>query len=281
MGFKVNGYYINGKEVHREDGFYAYTEGTFVINNVIVFSLRFVSNSGVGHKFGTFPTSDAAMDALRSIDRSQIPHGSIIRIENMVYHHYGIFDRDEREVIEYTGDATTGIMWIGSKGSKANVQASSMDTWLCKSLTIVVVPEPDTKLKPNEVVERARNQIGNDKSYHLIYNNCEHFAYEMKTGISKSSQVKKKAKKAKKIAVISTSAGAGVGLLGTSAGGVRIVLGLDSVSALVPASPTLAAALPLLAPMGVGLLAMGAAGVVLGVGAYLIARHAINSQTDE
>lgn len=43
---------------------------------------------------------------------------------------------------------------------------------------------------PEETVQRALSKIGEDK-YHLVFNNCEHFAIWCKTGVSESYQVKR------------------------------------------------------------------------------------------
>lgn len=44
-----------------------------------------------------------------------------------------------------------------------------------------------------ETTQRARSRIGEDR-YHLLFNNCEHFAIWSKTNISESYQVKNKMK---------------------------------------------------------------------------------------
>lgn len=43
---------------------------------------------------------------------------------------------------------------------------------------------------PEETVERALSRVGEDK-YHLLLNNCEHFAIWCKTGVSESYQVRR------------------------------------------------------------------------------------------
>ncbi len=42
--------------------------------------------------------------------------------------------------------------------------------------------------KAERVIRRAKRRLG-EKKYHLIFNNCEHFAYWCKTGKSRSKQV--------------------------------------------------------------------------------------------
>ncbi|GMT17257.1 hypothetical protein PFISCL1PPCAC_8554, partial [Pristionchus fissidentatus] len=46
-----------------------------------------------------------------------------------------------------------------------------------------------TSFTPEEIVSRARGQIGNATRYHLMYNNCEHFANWCRYGEEKSQQV--------------------------------------------------------------------------------------------
>ena len=54
-----------------------------------------------------------------------------------------------------------------------------------------------------EIVERARARIG--EPYQLLLNNCEHFAYEVRTGTAQSKQLQN-------AALVGTAAALGIGL---------------------------------------------------------------------
>jgi hypothetical protein len=91
-----------------------------------------------------------------------------------LYKHYGIdcgdgtviHYRKPSEVIERTSMATF------SRGNPVYVRETSADFHFLSDV----------------VVERAESRLGENK-YNLLFNNCEHFAYWCKTGISDSKQV--------------------------------------------------------------------------------------------
>ncbi|BAT51813.1 serine/threonine protein kinase [Nostoc sp. NIES-3756] len=85
--------------------------------------------------------------------------------------HHGI-DCGDGTVIHYTGESVCRIsIYEFSKGKKIN-------TWIY-----------DNCDHPDLVLLRAESRLG-ERNYHLILNNCEHFANWCKTGIAESEQVK-------------------------------------------------------------------------------------------
>ncbi|BAZ42752.1 hypothetical protein NIES4101_87220 [Calothrix sp. NIES-4101] len=90
--------------------------------------------------------------------------------------HHGIYIGDNR-VIHY---------WDG----KIRRSKIYKDKWLRRSIHI----KKYKKCYDSErVIKRAKKRLG-EKKYHLIFNNCEHFAYWCKTGKHKSKQVNDKVK---------------------------------------------------------------------------------------
>jgi len=108
--------------------------------------------------------------------------GDIIYVSRGIYKHYGV----------YTGDNTV-IHFAPLAGAEINaenavIHETTLDNFL-KGGTLVVDNKARAKFSRQEIVERARSQIGS-KSYNLVFNNCEHFALWCKTGEYESNQVK-------------------------------------------------------------------------------------------
>lgn len=94
-----------------------------------------------------------------------------LRGEGVKFTHHGIYIGDDR-VIHY---------WNG-KVRRSKIYKS---TWYGK--TIHIKKHKDS-YENSRVVKRAKKRLG-ERKYHLICNNCEHFAYWCKTGKHKSTQV--------------------------------------------------------------------------------------------
>lgn len=106
--------------------------------------------------------------------------GDMIRVGLGTIYHFGIFVSEE-EVIQF-GLAPNRRAMIPD--CDVTVLASDIDTFLAGGF--LEVGEFDRKerkkhRKPAEVIDCARKRIG-EKGYHILYNNCEHFAYECLTG---------------------------------------------------------------------------------------------------
>lgn len=113
-----------------------------------------------------------------------------------VYSHHGIDLGDDR-VVHYSGEP--------GRKEAAKVQVSSLAEFAAgdkvKVLTYGACDEPEV------VVSRAMSRIGETR-YHLVTNNCEHFARWCKTGDARSKQVRNGAGKA------ATTTVAGIGTVG-------------------------------------------------------------------
>ena len=116
------------------------------------------------------------------------PHsGDMIRVKSGSIYHYGVYVSDS-EVIQF-GLAPAARPTL--KDDEIEVLASDIDVFLAGQF--LEVAEFDRKEKkannsPEEAVRIARSRIG-ERGYHIIYNNCEHFAYECVTGKKYSEQV--------------------------------------------------------------------------------------------
>lgn len=129
--------------------------------------------------------------------------GDHVFCHRLGYTHHGI-DAGDGTVIHYTGEP----------GQKANavIQQTPIDRFT-KGCEFHVRPYA-TCDSPDVVIARARGRLGENK-YHLVFNNCEHFAVWCKTGNARSEQVKD----------VTTSAGGAVGA------GSAVAAGLGTVSA--------------------------------------------------
>ena len=113
--------------------------------------------------------------------------GDMIRVKAGTIHHYGVFVSDS-EVIQF-GLAPNARPEL--KDSDIEVLSTDIDTFLQNQF--LEVAEFDRKEKkthptPDEVIAKARARMG-ERGYHILYNNCEHFAYECVTGKHYSEQV--------------------------------------------------------------------------------------------
>ncbi len=116
------------------------------------------------------------------------PHsGDMIRVRSGSIYHYGVYVSDS-EIIQF-GLAPAARPTL--KDSDIEVLSTDIDTFL--SGQFLEVAEFDRKEKktnktPEEAIATARTRMG-ERGYHILYNNCEHFAYECVTGKKYSEQV--------------------------------------------------------------------------------------------
>jgi len=129
--------------------------------------------------------------------------GDHIFVHRMGYTHHGI-DCGDGTIIHYTGE-------VGQK-SNAAVRRTPIEVFAkgC-AIRVRAYGVCDTV---DFVVERAESRLG-ECSYHLLFNNCEHFAAWCKTGQERSEQV-------------GNAAAVGGGAVGT---GTAVAAGLGTVSA--------------------------------------------------
>lgn len=116
--------------------------------------------------------------------------GDHIRIQRMggLYAHHGIYVSDD-EVIHFTGEDDDCVLdW-----SKCEVIKTSLDRFLEDGILEVkeyTEDELQDLYPPDHIVAYARACIG-DKGYHLVFNNCEHFANVCTLGRFRSQQVER------------------------------------------------------------------------------------------
>ena len=112
--------------------------------------------------------------------------GDLIRVKLGSIYHYGVFVSEE-EVIQF-GLAPSARPTL--KDSEIEVCASDIDAFLCGGFLEVAEFDRAEKKKnrrPKAIVAFARESMGK-RGYHILYNNCEHFAYECVTGKPYCSQ---------------------------------------------------------------------------------------------
>ena len=107
-------------------------------------------------------------------------YADMIRVKVGNIYHYGIFVSDD-EVIQF-GFAPGTCPDI--KPCDVEVCSSDIERFLCGNFLEVGVPEKKELKKlrvPDDIVNTARSRLG-ERNYSIIYNNCEHFAYECVLG---------------------------------------------------------------------------------------------------
>lgn len=112
--------------------------------------------------------------------------GDMVRVELGKIYHYGIYVSDD-EVIQF-GLAPTRQTTV--QPHEIQVLASDIHTFLAGGfLEVCQFDKKESKAnrKPQQVVEYARSKLGTG-GYHILHNNCEHFANECISGKSISRQ---------------------------------------------------------------------------------------------
>mmetsp|Transcript_29140 Transcript_29140/g.32356 ORF Transcript_29140/g.32356 Transcript_29140/m.32356 type:complete len:208 (-) Transcript_29140:52-675(-) len=103
----INSVSVPGWHIKVVEGTYASNKtyrGKYVINKVIWYALRFISSDGkYTVKLGEYTLLSDAEKALQKQqqDPKLIPHSAVIYIKHLTYTHYGIYDRNQDQVIEY------------------------------------------------------------------------------------------------------------------------------------------------------------------------------------
>ena len=114
--------------------------------------------------------------------------GDVIFTDRFFYRHYGIYAGHGR-IIHYSSSN-------GDFGNDACVRETSLKKFArggeCRIERFYDSQSNAQKFSREETVNRARSRMG-EKSYNLLFNNCEHFVLWCKTGINKSVQVEKAA----------------------------------------------------------------------------------------
>jgi len=136
--------------------------------------------------------------------------GDHIFVKRLGYTHHGI-DCGDGSVIHYTGE-------LGQKAN-ATIHQTSKDDFLKGAEE--AVRDYGQCDSPNIVIERATSRLGEPR-YHLVFNNCEHFATWCKTGKHQSEQVRR----------VASTAGGGAGAGSAVAVGIGVVSATGEVAGL-------------------------------------------------
>ncbi len=110
----------------------------------------------------------------------------MIRTNSGRFWHYGIYVSDE-EIIQFGPNPASARY----DPNEIKVMQCGIDEFLCGGfLEVAQLDKKESKSRksPEDSVDLARARIG-EGGYHILYNNCEHFAYECIFGVHKCSQV--------------------------------------------------------------------------------------------
>jgi hypothetical protein len=106
-----------------------------------------------------------------------VARGDHIYVRRGRYYTHHAIDVGDGTVIHYTGTAATG----------RRVERSALETFADGG--DVFVRTYRSRLPPEEIISRAESRLGMS-GYHLVRNNCEHFATWASTGSAASRQVR-------------------------------------------------------------------------------------------
>lgn len=112
--------------------------------------------------------------------------GDMVRVKAGSIYHYGVFV-SESEIIQF---GLAPVARQGLKDTDIEVCCSDVDTFLCGGFLEVAEfdrAERRKNRRPAKAIEYARSKLGT-RGYNILYNNCEHFAYDCVTGKPYCSQ---------------------------------------------------------------------------------------------
>ncbi len=112
--------------------------------------------------------------------------GDMVRVKSGSIYHYGVFVSED-EIIQF---GLAPALRPSVKPCDVDVCVSDVDGFLGGGfLEVAVLDRKESKKRrsPKEAVAMARSRLG-EKGYHILYNNCEHFAYECVMGERYCSQ---------------------------------------------------------------------------------------------
>ncbi len=123
----------------------------------------------------------------------------MVRVKvNSQMDHYGVFVSDS-EVIQFGKNPS---LRLGLADTDVFVCATDIDEFRdggYPEFADLSFSEKLKRFKTDKIIENARSRIG-EGGYNIIYNNCEHFAYECIFGKKYSSQAEKAKEVIKKMA---------------------------------------------------------------------------------
>lgn len=125
--------------------------------------------------------------------------GDMVRVKvNSQMDHYGVFVSDS-EVIQFGKNPS---LRLGLADTDVFVCATDIDEFRdggYPEFADLSLSEKFKRFKTDKIIENARSRIG-EGGYNIVYNNCEHFAYECIFGKKYSSQAEKAKEIIKKMA---------------------------------------------------------------------------------
>lgn len=125
--------------------------------------------------------------------------GDMVRVKvNSQMDHYGVFVSDS-EVIQFGKNPS---LRLGLADTDVFVCATDIDEFRdggYPEFADLSFSEKLKRFKTDKIIENARSRIG-EGGYNIVYNNCEHFAYECIFGKKYSSQAEKAKEVIKKMA---------------------------------------------------------------------------------
>ena len=126
---------------------------------------------------GTFPEAIPITNALNK--HISLPKlGDHLITPRTVYYHHGIYVGDEK-VVHYSG--------FSEEFKSGPIEEVSLEEFL-QEKEFKVQQHPNSKFSRQEIVQRAKSRIGEQK-YNLIFKNCEHFVNWCIYNVSGSKQV--------------------------------------------------------------------------------------------
>ncbi len=113
--------------------------------------------------------------------------GDMIRVRAGQFYHYGIYV-DDGEVIQFgpTPDAEHSLLDADIRVCVSDIHGFLKGGFL--EVASLSLPERIKAAKPDEIVSRARRELGKG-GYDILNNNCEHFANNCVFGTKSSEQV--------------------------------------------------------------------------------------------
>jgi len=111
--------------------------------------------------------------------------GDHIRVSRGIYNHHGIYT-DEDEVIHFSSEDDDNILGSDNQVLQTDISGFLRDGKL--EVKIYTEEEIDDLFPVEDIVNWARACLG-DEGYHLVFNNCEHFANYCTLGRHHSGQV--------------------------------------------------------------------------------------------
>ena len=109
-------------------------------------------------------------------------YGDMIRVAVRFYHHYGIY-ADDNTVIQFGQRDNTGV-----PPESIQILVTDINTFSAGSMVERAELSPAEKHQrhsPQKTVEYALSRVG-ETGYHILHNNCEHFANQCIFGEARS-----------------------------------------------------------------------------------------------